>query len=178
MQKPGLFQRRAFVYQNNWNTNYFVESEIVSDVSMSSRIRLGMRLSTVARHWRAALDERLRDFDFSDATWAPLFHLVRHGDGVTQTELADRMRLDTSSLVRLLDILEKAGQIERQPDPGDRRAKRIHITPSGRAAVARLEPPLTRFEAGILEDVADEEIAVVLSVLDRVEARLRRLQER
>lgn len=149
----------------------------MSDPAVSPRFRLGMRFSVLSRRWRQTLDQHLHDFAFSDATWAPLFHLARHGDGITQTELAERMRLDTSSLVRLLDILEANGQIERRPDPGDRRAKRILLTGSGRLAFRTLEQVLQRVEGQVLRDVSDEEIAVVLSVFDRIEARLRAMQE-
>lgn len=45
-----------------------------------------------------------------------------------QTELAERMRIEPSTLVRLLDRMERDGWIERHDDPHDRRKKLIRST--------------------------------------------------
>lgn len=141
------------------------------------RFRLGMRLTVLARRWRQMLDERLGRVGFSDATWTPLSHLARYGDDVSQKELAERMQIDTSSLVRLLDILEAKGEIERHPDPDDRRAKRLHLTPAGRSAFAAIDGRLRSLEDEMLGDITDEEIETVTSVFERIDARLRTMQK-
>lgn len=46
---------------------------------------------------------------------------------LSQTELADRMRIEPPTLVGILDRMEREGWITRQGDPGDRRKKMIHV---------------------------------------------------
>ena len=68
------------------------------------------------------------------------------GLGPTQRQLAEFLRLDPSQIVALVDELESAGLVRREPDPTDRRSKVIVATEAGealyrpaRAATARAE---------------------------------------
>lgn len=53
------------------------------------------------------------------------------GQGVPIGELARRWKSDPSNATGIVDRLEKAGFVERQPDPADRRVKRVALTPAG-----------------------------------------------
>jgi DNA-binding MarR family transcriptional regulator len=53
-------------------------------------------------------------------------------DGLRLTDLASRAGITAQSMGELVDDLEVKGYVERRPDPGDRRAKRIHLTDRGR----------------------------------------------
>ena len=53
-------------------------------------------------------------------------------DGLRLTDLASRAGITAQSMGELVDDLEVKGYVERRPDPGDRRAKRIHLTERGR----------------------------------------------
>src|SRR5436190_16140542 len=91
----------------------------------------GARLSRAYRTWRRAADLRLQPFDLTEATWLPLVHIARAAEPPRQKDLAASMFVDNSSVVRLLDNLEKAGLIQRK-EGADRRAKIILLTPRGR----------------------------------------------
>ncbi len=136
------------------------------------RQQFGFRLVTLARAWRRELDQLLAGIGLTDATWTPLIHLEESGDGISQKELAWRVGIDGSSLVRLLDILAGRGFVERRPDPDDRRANRIHLTPAGRAALKDIRRVLHREEAKLLADISDGDLTHLLDLFDRVEARL------
>ena len=53
-------------------------------------------------------------------------------DGLRLTDLASRAGITAQSMGELVDDLEVKGYVERRADPGDRRAKRIHLTERGR----------------------------------------------
>ena len=53
-------------------------------------------------------------------------------DGLRLTDLASRAGITAQSMGELVDDLEVKGYVERRADPGDRRAKRIHLTDRGR----------------------------------------------
>lgn len=53
-------------------------------------------------------------------------------DGLRLTDLAARAGITAQSMGELVDDLEAKGYVERQPDPEDRRAKRIYLTERGR----------------------------------------------
>jgi DNA-binding MarR family transcriptional regulator len=53
-----------------------------------------------------------------------------------QLRLAEKLGVDRTTMVDLVDRLEASGFVERRPDPDDRRARLIHLTPRGRKALA------------------------------------------
>ncbi|MBY8070069.1 MarR family transcriptional regulator [Vibrio fluvialis] len=131
-----------------------------------SRQKFGIQFSIAARLWRRHLDQRLAQAGIKDISWAPLLHLDEFGDGISQKDLATSVGMEGSTLVRLLDTLEQKGQIERQADSHDRRAKRIYLTDAGREQVSALRAELLQIETEMLADVSDEQIDVMLEVLD------------
>lgn len=137
-----------------------------------SRRRIGIQLVGLARRWRQALDARLSRAGLSDATWAPLMHLHEHGSELSQTQLAARLGLDGSSLVRLLDILAQRGLIERQPHPADRRIKLLRLTPEGLHVVAELRERLGAIEDELLADVDEGQASDLLDTFARIDARI------
>jgi MarR family transcriptional regulator, transcriptional regulator for hemolysin len=133
---------------------------------------LGIRLVGLARRWRQYLDMQLSSSGLSDATWAPLMHLHRGGEGLLQRDLAARVGLDVSSLVRLLDILEERKLVERRPDPQDRRGKRLFLTEAGHAQVARIRNLIEPLEDTLLQDLDEPATEALLQAFARIEARL------
>lgn len=60
-------------------------------------------------------------------------------DGVTVSELGERLFLDSGTLTPLLKRLEAAGLVARQRDAQDERRVRVTLTPQGRALRTRAE---------------------------------------
>ncbi len=58
------------------------------------------------------------------------------GEGVTPKQATEDLELSTGAMTSLIDRLERRGQIERHPNPQDRRSVIVHLTPAG-SAVAR-----------------------------------------
>ncbi|MFC0220526.1 MarR family transcriptional regulator for hemolysin [Pseudochelatococcus lubricantis] len=141
------------------------------------RERFGMLFVGVARRWRAALDARLADVGLSDATWSPLVHIGRSGGGICQKDLAVRVGIDGSSLVRLLDILAAKGLIERRQDASDRRSNLLFLTRAGEEAVAGIQQVLTAVEGQMLAGIDDTEMEALIASLDRIDTQLRTLRE-
>lgn len=127
---------------------------------------------TLTRQWRRLVEDQLAASGLTDATWTPLIHLSAWGDGVTQKELAERVGLDGSSLVRLLDILQGHGWVERRADTSDRRSKRIFLTEDGKAAVARIRATMLEAELAMLQDLDDNEIETMLAGVQKIRARV------
>jgi DNA-binding MarR family transcriptional regulator len=54
------------------------------------------------------------------------------GPAGTQAALADAIGADKTRIIAILDELQQAGLISREPDPADRRARLLSITTAGR----------------------------------------------
>lgn len=62
---------------------------------------------------------------------------------ISQQQLAEKMRVNRSLVVGIVDELEGRGWLERRRDPDDRRSYRLHVTPAGERAVAEMAPKIT-----------------------------------
>jgi MarR family transcriptional regulator, transcriptional regulator for hemolysin len=139
----------------------------------NQRTDLGTRFSIVARRWRRSLDAGLTAAGLTDATWMPLVHLEASGGGVTQKQLAKHVGIEGASLVRLLDILERQGLVERRSDENDGRARRIHLTSQGETQLRRVRASLHQTENEMLQDLTDVEIATLADSLRKIDERLK-----
>jgi DNA-binding MarR family transcriptional regulator len=59
------------------------------------------------------------------------------GDGVTVSQLGERLALDSGTLTPLLKRLEASGLVQRLRDTADERRVLLQLTPAGRALKAR-----------------------------------------
>ena len=144
----------------------------MSFVDAPSRDRLGFLMVTLTRQWRRLVEEQLAASGLTDATWTPLLHLRAWGDGVTQKELAESVGLDGSSLVRLLDILEGKGWLERRADVADRRSKRLFLTEAGKTAIDSIRATMLEAERAMLLDLGDAEVEAMLASVMKIRARM------
>ncbi|MCS3445900.1 MULTISPECIES: MarR family winged helix-turn-helix transcriptional regulator [Bradyrhizobium] len=138
---------------------------------------IGRLVTRLARIWRRQSDQALSDHGLSYATAIPLLVLSRQGETVRQGVLADELGIEGPSLVRLIDLLQSEGFVERREDPTDRRAKTLHLTTSGEAKVEEINRVLRRVRAGLLKDIGSAELAVTFETLQLIEQRASRLQD-
>lgn len=141
----------------------------MNDISApTAAVEFGYQLAIVARRWRRTLHEALASFGLTEATWRPLIHLGRLGEGARQNDLARSLGIEGPSLVRLLDRLAAAGLVERREDVSDRRAKTLHLTPEGRALLTRLQAVVREICAELASGVSPEELETCLKVFGHV----------
>ena len=143
----------------------------------SRRFSFGIRFSLLARRWRRGLDRQLAAAGLTDATWVPLVHLQNTGGGISQKALAELVGVDGSSLVRVLDILDRQGLVERRRDARDGRARLIHLTATGQRRVDAIRAELFAAERRMLAGLDDAAIATMLGHFDAIEAAITAMEE-
>lgn len=89
-------------------------------------------------------------------------------EGSTQAELAKDMASNKTAVTRLLDDLQAQGLIERRTDPKDRRAKRIYLSPEGRALEPALEDAARRTSEAAREGIDDPELHRLFEQLELI----------
>src|SRR4029077_15580143 len=97
-------------------------------IKYSMSREFGFIISDVARLLRTYADHKAAQFGMTRAQWAVLVRLDRAA-GLNQSQLGAMLDPQPIPLTRLLDKLAESGLIERRPDPDDRRAKRLFLTP-------------------------------------------------
>jgi len=88
-----------------------------------------LELYEMFRTMRRIFDGRARALGFTQGQWRILVHLSSN-QGISQAGLADILEMQPISLARVLDRMETNGLIERHPDPKDRRALKLFLTPA------------------------------------------------
>ena len=91
-----------------------------------------------------------------------------------QLDLAAQLGVDRTVMTYLLDDLEKAGLVQRQADPADRRARLIVPTEQGSETLCDLERRLTATEDEVLGSLDDGERTSFRVLLQRVARQGRR----
>ena len=91
-------------------------------------------------------------------------------DGLTVTQLGERLFLDSGTLTPLLKRLESAGRIARTRDPADERRVLITLTEAGKAlrSEAQCIPP----QIGAALGLTAAELAALKTGLDKLRAAL------
>ena len=54
---------------------------------------------------------------------------VNYNNGLSQKEIAEKLKLEGPTLIPIIDKLEKDGLVVRETDPNDRRNNRLFLTP-------------------------------------------------
>ena len=88
----------------------------------------------------------------------PRVHCVLHkatGASLTQTQLADACGLEKTTMVVIMDKLEKEGLAERRSSPRDRRSYIIFVTGKGRRLLDRADKIVSQIERDVLSTLPD-----------------------
>jgi DNA-binding MarR family transcriptional regulator len=86
----------------------------------------------------------------------------------TQTEIAQAVGLDKTTMVVTIDELEREGLAERRPSASDRRARVIAVTPAGRKMVQRGRKIVQEVQEEVLETLPADERHALLAGLGRL----------
>jgi DNA-binding MarR family transcriptional regulator len=125
---------------------------------------LGWLLLRAARGYLTAATEATADLP-GGLRGHHLMQVVAHGCPATQLELAAGLGLDRTVLTYLLDDLSRAGLVERQADPADRRARRVVITAEGQRRLAAVAGRLEELERRLLPGLPADQRTAVLDAL-------------
>jgi DNA-binding MarR family transcriptional regulator len=108
--------------------------------------RLGAVLSWAAQSAQEMADRALEPLGFTVRHFGVLTFLrgfeaesQSEGGSLSQQAIGERLRIDRTTMVALIDELEQKGYVKRERNPEDRRAYVITLTAAGRRAQSRAE---------------------------------------
>jgi DNA-binding MarR family transcriptional regulator len=119
------------------------------------------------RLWRAShtrIADALGTIGLTPASFG-LLNVLAAREGAMQQELGAAMGVDPSTMVALIDGLEKDGLAKRRPHPSDRRARAVAITPKGRRTLERGRQMAAEVEDDVLRGLTASERRQLLKLL-------------
>ncbi len=138
-------------------------------MSEQPALSLGVLCFLPFRAMETRVYETLLDKGFDDITLAQARVAQRiSADGTRITELAEASRVTKQTASFLVDQLEKAGYVERVPDPSDNRARLVRMAPRGRRVVAVARKVEQQLEAEWLAHLGTRRTRELREALERL----------
>lgn len=131
----------------------------------------GFLLSWNGRRTAEGFAQTLREIGLNPPVFGVLT-LIDSKPGLTQKQLVAGSLIDASSMVAVLDELERDGLAERRPHPSDRRKHAVHLTAKGKRTLARARELANAYAEDLLAPLDDDEretLRLLLRKLARVE---------
>ena len=97
---------------------------------------------------------------------------------LSQTDLAERMRIEPPTLVGILDRMERDGWIRRDADKRDRRRKMIHPQRAAQPVWKKIVACANRVRAKATHGLSQQELAQLKRLLNHVQENLQPAQTR
>jgi DNA-binding MarR family transcriptional regulator len=107
--------------------------------------RLGAVLSWAAENAQEVADRALEPLGLTVKHFGVMtflrYETEQEGErgSLSQQAIGERLRIDRTTMVSLIDELEREGYVKRERNPGDRRAYVLMLTAAGKRAQARAE---------------------------------------
>ena len=111
-------------------------------------------------------DQALRQVGVRLTQYSVLAKVARN-DGLSITEMAERLEMDRSTLTRNLRPMVRSGWIRIDAGP-DNRQRAVQITPEGQAKFAEAQPLWKKTEKALRATVGKEEVEALRQLLDRL----------
>ncbi len=139
-----------------------------------SAIDLGMLPELVGFQLRMAQIALFRDFsqglggeDVTPGLFGVLV-IIESNPDLKQSELARATQLDRSTVVTVIDNLERRGLVERRASVHDRRSNAIRLTEAGTALLRKLKRQVNAHEKRLLQNFSPAERETFLALLQKV----------
>ncbi|MBC2776055.1 MarR family winged helix-turn-helix transcriptional regulator [Parasphingopyxis marina] len=139
-----------------------------SEKDIQAQREFAWRLIALARRWTARLDERLAENGLTSARWQALFWISEQDGTVTQQQIADRIGVASSTMVRTIDGLEQHGLVKRAGSKEDKRANTLSITPAAAAILDDIREGADAVRKEVLGEIHPAEIAMCDMVTEKM----------
>lgn len=120
----------------------------MAEAESNGELNTGLLLYIPYRWLENRVFDALANAGFDDITTAQMKLMQRIGENGTRlTELAEQAQVTKQTAGFLVDQLEKAGCVERVPDPTDKRARLIRIAERGMRAIPIAQSAVAEIDA-------------------------------
>ena len=145
-------------------------------VSPKTGSQAGRRLGYLFKHAGLLMsklnDEVLAPFGIEPRELGILI-VIDSFEPASQQQVAERIGIDRTTMVAMLDTLEAKGLVSRRPGTEDRRRNVVELTPAGHDILSRAVAASDTAEAELLASLSPEEATQLRDLLARVVARER-----
>jgi DNA-binding MarR family transcriptional regulator len=126
------------------------ETARVTELERTAEPRISYAIARLERAIRAGIAERVRPHGLTTLQYTTLSVLHRHGEPLSNAQLARRAYMTPQSMSEVIDALESKGLIKRIPHPNHGRLFPATLTPKGRRVLAACDRAVDEMEDTML----------------------------
>lgn len=132
-------------------------------------IRMSLPYLLARAHHRQIdiFEKHTQAFAVAPREFATMLLLEAHQD-LWQSQIAETLHLDRTTVTYLVDGMEKRGWLARRRDPADRRAHVVNLTNTGQQALADIKPAVCEARKALLAPLSTEEQKLLCTLLARL----------
>jgi len=121
------------------------------------------------RSYRIFAQKQLRSkgFKMTIDQWL-IIRCIMENPHISQQEMGEIVFKDNASVTRMIELLVKAGHLNRKPHPKDRRRVELTVTRQGKKILDEMQSVVTRNRQQALTGITTEEIQMVNKVLGKI----------
>ncbi|KGO95511.1 MarR family winged helix-turn-helix transcriptional regulator [Flavobacterium enshiense] len=121
------------------------------------------------RLYRMFAQKKLREHGFKITIdqWLVIKCILENPD-ITQHELSELVFKDNASVTRIIDLLIKAGYLEKETNPEDRRKFMLHVTKEGEEVIRNVHEVVLQNRSIALNGINQKELETADAVLRKI----------
>ena len=127
----------------------------------------GFLLGKAAQLGAELAEEALRTLNLKARHYGALVALDE-SNALSQHAMSQLLRIDRTTMVAVVDHLERLGLVQRASDPTDRRAYQVQLTPGGTQALAESRQAMLAADRTLVEQLSAEERRQLIELLSKV----------
>jgi MarR family transcriptional regulator for hemolysin len=128
---------------------------------------VSFRINLASRSLLRLQDRRLHPLGFG-MSQMPVLHALKDGASRPQKDLARIARVEQPTMAEMLARMERAGVIQREPNPKDGRGSLISLTRRSHLRLPEARTELIQVESEAMAGFSDAEREMLLGLLQRV----------
>lgn len=129
---------------------------------------MGFLVYSASKIFQKAFDLELRNKIGITITQSKVIFALYLHSGLTQRELADKIGVESPTLVPVIDKMEEEGYVQRKFDPQDRRIKRVYTTSKTDLLWGSIMECATQIRKVSTKEVSDQEMRLALEVIKKI----------
>lgn len=126
------------------------------------------QLKNLTLSMNKALDQRLQQEELT-LSQARVLLLLFAENGQNQSSLMKQLQIESSSMTKIIDLLERKNFIVRKDNHRDARRKNIFLTKQGQHKESAIHQLLQQFEADLLSPLSAAEAQQLVQLLQKIQ---------
>lgn len=120
----------------------------------------GYQLSKIAQEMGESFAKELTNYELTSRDFG-ILSTIYNNESLTQKDIGLLLKVDRTTMVQLIDVLESKNLVKRVSNPNDRRANFIQITEEGLSILEKNQEKLEIYEKHVVSQMSADQKKVI-----------------